>query len=104
MKKRYKFKLTKIYILILKIKMFFLTHHIVLSSNSTMDLISSYKNIRIKFILMYIKKNISNKNLKSNKSYLDALIYSKYYLYWKIYGCVYSDEIMNLLYDVEFMC
>jgi len=84
--------------------MFFLNHYIDLSPNSNINLISSYKNIRQKFILMYIKKK---NNLYSTNNqqllYSDALVYSKYYLYWKIYNCVYSDEIMNLLYDVEFM-
>ena len=36
--------------------MFYLTHYIVLSPNTNINLISSYKNIRNKFILMYIQK------------------------------------------------
>jgi len=52
---------------------------------------------------MYIQKKNSNYTLGDKKLYSDALIYSKYYLYWKIYGCVYSDEIMNMLYDIEFV-
>ena len=84
--------------------MFFSDFYIDLSSNSNINLISSYKNIRNKFIVLYLKKK---KNLycvdSQNQLYFDALVYSKYYLYWKIYGCVYSDEIMNLLYDVEFI-
>jgi hypothetical protein len=84
--------------------MFFLNYYIDFSPNSNINLISSYKNIRNKFILLYIK-NKNNLYLKNNFTllYLDALVYSKYYLYWKIYGCVYSEEIMNLLYDIEFI-
>jgi hypothetical protein len=83
--------------------MFYLTHYIVLSPNTNINLISSYKNIRNKFILMYIQKKKSNYIINDKLLYSDAIIYSKYYLYWKIYGCVYSDEIMNILYDIEFM-
>lgn len=53
---------------------------------------------------MYIKKKNNLPNTQdSSELYSNALIYSKYYLYWKIYGCVYSDEIMNILCDVEFI-
>lgn len=83
--------------------MFFSTHHVELSLNSNINLISSYKNIRNKFILWYIEKKKSNYAKNINKLYTDAIIYSKYYLYWKIYGCVYSNEIMNILYDIEFI-
>ena len=83
--------------------MFFPTHHIELAHNSNINLISSYKNIRNKFILLYIEKKYSNHIKNKNELYYDAIIYSKYYLYWKIYGCVYSDEIMNILYDIEFI-
>lgn len=83
--------------------MFFSTHHVELSLNSNINLISSYKNIRNKFILWYIEKKKSNYAKNKNKLYTDAIIYSKYYLYWKIYGCVYSNEIMNILYDIEFI-
>ena len=94
--------------------MFFSNYYIELSPNSNINLISSYKNIRNKFILLYIKKNnlycmtktktkTKTKTNNSSQLYLDAIIYSKYYLYWKIYGCVYSEEIMNILYDIEFI-
>jgi hypothetical protein len=80
--------------------MLFDNYFISLNENSNINLISSYKNIRIKFILLYIEK----KYISNNKEFfIDSLIYSKYYLYWKIYGCVYSDEIMNILYDIEYI-
>lgn len=83
--------------------MFFSTHHIELSPNTYVDLISSYKNIRKKFILMYIEKKKLNYIINDKLLYSDAIIYSKYYLYWKIFDCIYSDEIMSVLYDIEFM-
>lgn len=83
--------------------MFFSTHYIDLAQNSNINLISSYKNIRSKFILLYIDKKKLNYIDNDKQLYNDALIYSKYYLYWKIYGCEYTDEIMNLLYDIEFL-
>ncbi len=80
--------------------MFFSKYYVELSSNETINLISYYKNIRNKFVSKYIeKKNV----IKEKELYSNALTYSKYYLYWKIYGCVYSDEIMNVLYDIEFL-
>lgn len=83
--------------------MFFSTHHIELAPNSTINLISSYKNIRNKFILLYIEKKKSNYIGNKKELYSDAIIYSKYYLYWKIYGCVYLDKVMEVLYDIEFI-
>lgn len=83
--------------------MFFSTHYIDLAQNSNINLISSYKNIRSKFILLYIDKKKLNYIDNDKQLYNDALIYSKYYLYWKIYGCVYTYEIMNILYDIEFL-
>lgn len=81
--------------------MFFSTHYIEFDKNLTINLISSYKNIRNKFINNFIQKK-KNNYCNKKELYTDALIYSKYYLYWKINRCVYSDEIMNLLYDIEY--
>lgn len=83
--------------------MFFSTHHIELNSDSNINLISSYKNIRNKFILLYIEKKNSYYTCNKKELYSDAIIYSKYYLYWKIFDCIYSDEIMEILYDIEFI-
>jgi hypothetical protein len=83
--------------------MFFSTHYTDLNSNTNINLISSYKNIRNKFILLYIKKKNINYIGKNKELYSDAIIYSIYYLYWKIYGCIYSNEIMELIYDIEFL-
>ena len=62
--------------------------------------IYSYKIIMKKFINVYIKKNDNN---YSDKKLLinDAILYSKYYLYYKIFNCVYDENIMNIIYDIE---
>jgi hypothetical protein len=84
--------------------MFFSDYYIDLNKNLNMNLILSYKNIRNKFIVLYIKKKNNLYQLNNqNELYSDSLVYSKYYLYWKIYGCIYSEEIMNILYDIEFI-
>lgn len=82
--------------------MIFNNYHIEFNPNQTIDLISSYKNIRIKFILNYIKKKKFD-YIKNDELCKDAILYSKYYLYWKIYECVYSENVMNLLFDIEFL-
>jgi len=84
--------------------MIFSNYYIDLNQNSNINQISSYKNIRNKFIVLYIKKKKTLYHINNlSQLYSDALIYSKYYLYWKIYSCVYSEEIMNILFDIEFM-
>lgn len=84
--------------------MFFQNYYIELSKDLTINSICTYRNIMNKFILKFIeKKKINYNNLSDDKLYIDAIVYSKYYLYWKIHSCVYSDEIMNILYDIEFI-
>ena len=64
--------------------------------------IYSYKIIMNKFINKYIEQNninYLNKQLLIN----DAILYSKYYLYYKIFNCIYDEKIMNILYDIEFL-
>lgn len=80
--------------------MIFQSHYLTYSNNSTINTVCIYKNIMNNFVIKFIKKN---KFLNKNEIYADALIYSKYYLYWKIYDCVYSDDIMNILFDIEFL-
>jgi hypothetical protein len=62
--------------------------------------IYSYKIIMKKFINKYIEKNNIN-YLKKQLLINDAILYSKYYLYYKIFNCVYDDKIMNIIYDIE---
>ena len=78
--------------------MFFSNSYIQFSNN--MD-ITSRNNINIMsyFIKKYIiKMSADNKN---NQIYEDALIYSKYYLHYKILNCIYTDDIMNILLNIE---
>jgi hypothetical protein len=82
--------------------MFFENYYIIYSNNLTINSISSYTNIMNKFILKFI----SNKKLyyiNKDELYSDALLYAKYYLYWKIFSCVYQENIMNILYDIEYI-
>jgi len=53
-----------------------------------------------KFINKFVLKNNNN---YSNKKLLlnDAILYSKYYLYYKIFNCIYNENIMNIIYDIE---
>lgn len=82
--------------------MFFENYYITYSNDLTINSISSYKNIMDKFILKFIsKKKFDYPNKKD--LYLDAIVYSKYYLYWKIFSCVYQEHIMNILYDIEYI-
>jgi len=82
--------------------MFFDNYYITYSNNSIINSISSYKNIMNKFILKFISKKKINYSSK-HELYSDAILYSKYYLYWKIFACVYQEDIMNILYDVEYI-
>lgn len=83
--------------------MFFSSHYVNFSQNLTINQISSYSNIRNKFILKYIEKKKFNYVNNQKELYADAIIYSKYYLYWKSFNCVYLDEVMEILYDIEFI-
>jgi len=82
--------------------MFFENFYISYSKDITINSISPYKNIMNKFILKFISEKKNDYTNKTNL-YLDAIIYSKYYLYWKTFDCVYQENIMNLLYDIEYM-
>jgi hypothetical protein len=64
--------------------------------------ISKYKNIILNFVNKFINKNINNYENKNNL-YEDSLIYSKYYLYYKTMNCVYSEEIMNILFEIDYI-
>jgi len=81
--------------------MFFENYYIHNSSNLIINSITSYKNIMNKFSYKFISKKYMDYSDK-NKLYNDALIYSKYYLYWKTINCIYKKEIMNILYDIEY--
>ena len=82
--------------------MFFENYYITYSNNLTINSISSYKNIMNKFILKFISKKNSD-YINKEELFSDALIYSKYYLYWKTFSCIYQENIMNILFDIEFI-
>jgi hypothetical protein len=73
--------------------MYLNTHYITFNKNLTINNIH-YNNIRILFIIYYIKYIDNN--------YHKALNLSKYYLYYKIFNCIYSTKIMNIIYNIEF--
>lgn len=83
--------------------MFLYNYHIIHFQKNTINSISSYTNIMNKFILKFISNKKNDYIDCKENLYLDAIVYSKYYLYWKIYGCVYQESIMNLLYDIEYI-
>jgi hypothetical protein len=74
--------------------------YIKFNNKLEINTIYSYKIIMKKFVIKYFKKNNNN---YSNKKLLlnDAILYSKYYLYYKIFNCIYNDFIMNIIYDIE---
>lgn len=41
-----------------------------------------------------------NKCIQKNISIENAIIYSKYYMNFKIYNCAYSSEIMNVILNI----
>ncbi len=82
--------------------MFFDNIYVNFNQDLNINSISSYKTIMSKFINLYAKiYSYKYKNVK--ELYSDAIIYSKYYLYYKTQNCVYSDDIMQIIYDVDYL-
>ncbi len=81
--------------------MFLENNYIHFSSKLIINSIPNYKNIMIKFINTFInlKKSYYADN---NKLIIDSIIYSKYYLYYKTKNCIYDEEIMNIINDVDY--
>ena len=81
--------------------MFFENNYVYFSNKLIINSISKYKTIMIKFINAFIKlKKSSYTNIDELIS--DSIIYSKYYLYYKTKNCIYNEEIMNIIYDVNY--
>ena len=80
--------------------MWFEDIYVKFNNKLEINTIYSYKNIMKIFINKYIKGNINN---YSDKKLLinDAILYSKYYLYYKIFNCIYDDFIMNIIYNTD---
>ena len=79
--------------------MFFENHYIIYSNSCNINL-SSYKFIMTKFINKYIDNNNVNMGIEILLS--EALIYSKYYLYYKILNCTYNKAIMDIILNYEY--
>ncbi len=80
--------------------MIFENYFVNYNNSLNINLITSYKNIRSKFIVKYI--NLYQYEYTDNeKLFLDALIYSKYYLYYKIQNCVYDTNIMEIIFNID---
>lgn len=77
---------------------YFINYNNELNINS----ISSYKTIRTKFIGKFINM-YSYKYSDISKLYSDALDYSKYYLYYKTQNCIYSNDVMEIIYNIEYL-
>jgi hypothetical protein len=80
--------------------MWFEDIYIKFNNKLEINVIYSYKIIMKIFINKYVKKNINNyldKKLLLN----NAILYSKYYLYYKIFNCIYDEFIMDIIYDIE---
>jgi len=80
--------------------MWFEDIYIKFNNKLEINTIYSYKIIMKIFVNKYVKKNSNN---YSDKKLLlnDAILYSKYYLYYKIFNCIYNGGIMNIIYDIE---
>ncbi len=75
----------------------FLNNYIVeFKNNFEVYSIPAYNRIINKFINRYIKKMCENEY--NEKNVKDAIIYSKYYLYYKTVNCIYDKEIMDIMY------
>ncbi len=82
--------------------MIFENKHIDFNSKLNISSISSYRIIMSKFINKYIRINQGIYKSK-NKLYEDAIIYSKYYLYYKTQNCIYDNEIMEIIQNIDYL-
>lgn len=82
--------------------MFLENYFIIFNDKLTLNSIKSYRTIMIRFINKYIILNFIN--YKSIKDlFYDSIIYSKYYVNYKLLNCIYSDEIMQKIFDIDFI-
>ena len=81
--------------------MFFQNNYVYYSNKLIINSIPKYKTIMTKFINAFIKLKISTYT-DNNKLISDAIIYSKYYLYYKTKNCIYDNNIMEIIYDLEY--
>ena len=81
--------------------MYLENNYIHFSSKLIINSIANYKNIMTKFINIFIKL-YKSKYTDNQKLVVDSIIYSKYYLYFKTKNCIYMDEIMEIINNVDF--
>ncbi len=81
--------------------MFLNNYFIESKSNFEVYNIPSYTKIINNFINKYIKKICENEYNEENVR--NAIIYSKYYLYYKTFICIYDKEVMDILYLCDFL-
>jgi hypothetical protein len=76
--------------------MFLNNYFIECKSNFEIYSIPAYTKIINNFINKYINKICENDYNEENVK--NAIIYSKYYLYYKTLNCIYDKEVMDILY------
>jgi len=81
--------------------MFFQNNYVYYSNKLIINSIPKYKTIMTKFINAFIKLKKSTYE-DNHKLISDAIIYSKYYLYFKTKNCIYDNDIMEIIYDLEY--
>jgi hypothetical protein len=82
--------------------MYYENYYIDFSPHLNISSISTYNKIMIKFINNYT--TYYNKQYNNKKELLeDSIIYSKYYVYYKIMNCIYNDKIMEILYNIDYI-
>jgi hypothetical protein len=82
--------------------MFLENNYIVFDDNLNINSISSYRVLMIKFINKFIDIYKSNYHKNEiNKLFIESLIYSKYYVYYKSLNCIYSNDIMEILLNID---
>lgn len=81
--------------------MFFQNNYVYYSNKLIINSIPKYKTIMTKFINAFIKLKKSTYE-DNNKLISDAIIYSKYYLYFKTKNCIYDNDIMEIINDLEY--
>jgi hypothetical protein len=75
-------------------------YYIEYSKNVECYSVLSYRNILTKFINTFI--DVYKDDYK-NDVYTKSVIYSKYYLFYKTIECKYATNIMEIIYNVEYI-
>jgi hypothetical protein len=80
--------------------MIFERYHIKYSNNIECFSILSYRKILTIFINEFIN---SYSEKYKNETFNKAIIYSKYYLFYKTINCEYNKDIMEVIYNIEYI-